>query len=128
MINFIGRHFQQEMILQCVRWYLAYSLSYRDIEKIMKERELEVDHSTIQRWVVHYAPKLERTLVITAAQVNHVPIIAHYARRLGLVELVNRLVPVEMEVEPGLIVLGLVLDTLSGRSPLVSSRDGLRSL
>jgi len=56
--------------------------------------------------------------VITAAQVNHLPIIAHYARRLGLVELVNRLVPVEMEVEPGLIVLGLVLDTLSGRSPL----------
>jgi hypothetical protein len=56
--------------------------------------------------------------VITAAQVNHLPIIAHYARRLGLVEIVNRLVPVEMEVEPGLIVLGLVLDTLSGRSPL----------
>jgi Domain of unknown function (DUF4277) len=56
--------------------------------------------------------------VITAAQVNHLPIIAHYARRLGLVELVNRLVPVEMDVEPGLIVLGLVLDTLSVRSPL----------
>jgi transposase-like protein len=35
--------------------------SYRDIEEIMKERGLEVDHSTIQRWVVHYAPKLERT-------------------------------------------------------------------
>jgi hypothetical protein len=52
---------------------------------------------------------------ITAAQVNHLPIIAYYARRLGLVEIVNRLVPVEMEVEPGLIVLGLglVLDTLS---------------
>ena len=56
--------------------------------------------------------------VITAAQVNHLPIIASYARRLGLVEIVNRLVPVEMDVEPGLIVLGLVLDTLSGRSPL----------
>ena len=55
---------------------------------------------------------------ITAAQVNHLPIIARYARRLGLVEIVNRLVPVEMDVEPGLIVLGLVLDTLSGRSPL----------
>ncbi len=56
--------------------------------------------------------------VITAAQVNHLPIIARYARRLGLVEIVNRLVPVDMDVEPGLIVLGLVLDTLSGRSPL----------
>ena len=47
--------------------------------------------------------------VITAAQVNHLPIIAHYARRLGLVEIVNRLMPVKMEVESGLIVLGLVL-------------------
>ncbi len=55
---------------------------------------------------------------ISAAQVDHLPIIAHYARRLGLVEIVNGLVPVEMEVEPGNIVLGLVLDTLSGRSPL----------
>ncbi len=55
---------------------------------------------------------------ITAAQVNHLPIVANYARRLGLVEKVNGLVPVEMEVEPGVIVLGMVLDTLSGRSPL----------
>ncbi len=56
--------------------------------------------------------------VISAAPVNHLPIVAHFARRLGLVEIVNRLVPTEMEVKPGVIVLGLVLDTLSGRSPL----------
>ena len=55
---------------------------------------------------------------IAVAQVNHLPIVADFARRLGLVEIVNRLVPVEMEVEPGVIVLGMVLDTLSGRSPL----------
>jgi len=55
---------------------------------------------------------------ISAAQVNHLPIVAHFARRLGLVEMINRLVTTEMEVEPGLIALGLVLDTLSGRSPL----------
>ncbi len=55
---------------------------------------------------------------ISAAEVNHLPIIASYARRLGLVEIVNGLVPVEMDVEPGVIVLGMVLDTLSGRSPL----------
>ena len=60
MISFKGRYFQQEMILQCIRWYLAYSLSYRDIEEIMKERGFEIDHSTIQRWVVYYASKLER--------------------------------------------------------------------
>ena len=56
--------------------------------------------------------------VISAAQVNHLPIVAHYASRLGLVEIVNRLVPTEMAVKPGVIVLGRVLDTLSGRSPL----------
>jgi len=55
---------------------------------------------------------------IAVAQVDHLPIVAHYARRLGLVEIVNRLVPVQMDVEPGIIVLGMVLDTLSGRSPL----------
>jgi hypothetical protein len=55
---------------------------------------------------------------ISAAQVNHLPIVAHFARRLGLAEIVNLLVPTQMEVEPGLIALGLVLDTLSGRSPL----------
>jgi len=58
------------------------------------------------------------TQAISAGQVNHLPIVAHFARRLGLVEIVNRLVTTQMEVEPGLIVLGLVLDTLSGRSPL----------
>ena len=59
MISFKGRHFKMEMILQSIRWYLAYSLSYRDIEEIMKERGFEVDHSTIQRWVVHYTQQLE---------------------------------------------------------------------
>ena len=47
------------MIFQSIRWYLAYSLSYRDIKEKMKERGFEVDHSTIQRWVVLYSPKLE---------------------------------------------------------------------
>ncbi len=64
---------------------------------------------------------------IATAQVNHLPIVAHYARRLGLVEIVNRLVPVEMEVEPGVIVLGMVLDTLSGRSPLYHLESAFES-
>ena len=59
-ISFSGRHFSKAMILQAVRWYLAYALSYRDIEEMMKERGFDVDHSTIQRWVVHYAPQLEK--------------------------------------------------------------------
>ena len=59
MISFQGRHHQQDIILQCVRWYVAYSLSYRDLEELMQERGYEVDHSTIQQWVVHYAPRVE---------------------------------------------------------------------
>jgi len=57
-ISFKGRHFRREMILQCVRWYLAYGLSYRDLEEIMEERGFYVDHSTIHRWVAHYSPQL----------------------------------------------------------------------
>jgi putative transposase len=60
VISFKGRHHQQDMILQCVRWYVAYSLSYRDLEELMQERGYAVDHSSIQRWVVHYAPRIEK--------------------------------------------------------------------
>lgn len=56
---FRGRHFQDTIIILCVRWYLRYSLSYRDLEEIMAERGLTVDHVTIWRWVQRYAPILE---------------------------------------------------------------------
>ena len=57
---FKWRHFQADIILLCVRWYLRYALSYRDLEEIMLERGLHVDHSTIYRWVQQYAPELEK--------------------------------------------------------------------
>src|SRR3954451_8108360 len=57
---FKWRHFEAEIILLCVRWYLRYSLSYRDLEEMMAERDLLVDHSTIYRWVQKYAPELEK--------------------------------------------------------------------
>ena len=60
VISFKGRHFQKDIVLQSIRWYLAYALSYRDIEKVMKERGFEIDHSTINRWVIHYSPLLEK--------------------------------------------------------------------
>jgi transposase-like protein len=63
VISFSGRHFKKDMILQSVRWYLAYSLSYRDLEEIMKERGFHVDHSTINRWVIHYTPQLEEAFL-----------------------------------------------------------------
>jgi hypothetical protein len=55
---------------------------------------------------------------IAAHVVNHLPIIKSYADRIGLVPTVNRLVDSEMEIDPGTVFLGMVLDTLSGRSPL----------
>src|SRR5450631_2782269 len=57
---FKWRHFQSEIILLCVRWYLRYTLSYRDLEEIMQERGLSVDHSTIFRWVQRYAPEVDK--------------------------------------------------------------------
>ena len=57
---FKWRHFEGQIILLCVRWYLRYCLSYRDLEEIMAERGLQVDHTTIYRWVQKYAPELEK--------------------------------------------------------------------
>ena len=59
---FRGRHFEDEIILLCVRWHLSYSLSYRDLEQMMAERDLFVDHSTIARWVLRYAPELNKRI------------------------------------------------------------------
>jgi transposase len=67
--------------------------------------------------------KINPNQATKVARVDHLPIIAHYLRQLGFVELVNRLVPVNMDVEPGIILLGMVLDTLSGRSPLYLLED-----
>src|SRR3981081_4467842 len=57
---FKGRHFQAEIILLCVCWYLRFGLSYRNLEELMAERNLNVDHVTIWRWVQRYAPELNR--------------------------------------------------------------------
>lgn len=57
---FKGRHFEADLIVLCVRWYLRFSLSYRNLEEIMAERNVPVDHVTIWRWVQRYAPELNR--------------------------------------------------------------------
>lgn len=59
-MNFKWCHFQSDIILLCTRWYLAYPLSYRNIEEMMLERGLEVDHSTINRWVLKFTPQIEK--------------------------------------------------------------------
>ena len=55
---FKGRHFDQSVILLCVRWYLASNLGLRDLEERMAERDLSIDHSTVHHWVVHVSPQL----------------------------------------------------------------------
>ena len=57
---FKWRHYQAEIILLNVRWYCRYPLSYRHLEEMMQERGLEVDHSTINRWVLKYSPELDK--------------------------------------------------------------------
>ena len=60
MIDFKGSHFEREIILWGVRWYVAYPISYRQLEEMMEERGVEVDHSTLNRWVRKYAPEVEK--------------------------------------------------------------------
>jgi putative transposase len=58
-VSFKGAHFPAEILLTGVRWYVAYPLSYRQVEERLEERGVSVDHATIQRWVVKYSPPLE---------------------------------------------------------------------
>ena len=67
---FRGRHFRDEAIVLCVRWYLRYPLSYRNLEEMMAERGLEVDHSTVARWVLKYAPVLNERIRSEMRQPN----------------------------------------------------------
>jgi putative transposase len=60
MSDFKGSHFEKEMILWGVRWYGAYPISYRQLEEMMGERGVAVDHSTLNRWVIKYAPEFEK--------------------------------------------------------------------
>ena len=62
MNDFKWRHYQGDIILGCVRWYCKYGISYRDLEEMMLERGVEVDHTTLFRWIQRYAPEIEKRL------------------------------------------------------------------
>lgn len=62
MNPFHGRHFQGEIILWAVRWYCKYGISYRELQEMLAERGVNVDHTTIYRWVQRYAPEIEKRL------------------------------------------------------------------
>jgi putative transposase len=58
MISFKGAHFPKDVILYAVFFYVRYGVSYRDLEEIMEERGVKVDHSTLNRWVIQYSSTL----------------------------------------------------------------------
>ncbi len=68
MNPFKGRHFQRDIILWAVRWYCKYGISYRELQEMLAERGVNVDHSTIYRWVQRYAPEMEKRLRGTVAK------------------------------------------------------------
>src|SRR5438552_9138701 len=57
---FRRRHFEQELIILCVRWYISYKLSYRDLTEMMAERGVAVAHTTLLRWTQRYVPEFEK--------------------------------------------------------------------
>ena len=54
--RFVGRHFDHEVIILCVRWYLRFKLRLRDLVEMMAERGLSMAHTTIMRWVQRLRP------------------------------------------------------------------------
>jgi len=60
--SFKWKHYEGEIILLNVRWYLKYPLSYRNLKEMMIERGIQVDHSTIMRWVHQYSPEIEKKI------------------------------------------------------------------
>ena len=60
MVEFKGSHFERDVILWGIRWYVAFPISYRQLEEMMEERGVAVDHATLNRWVLKYLPLLER--------------------------------------------------------------------
>ena len=70
MISFKGAHFPKDVILYAVFFYVRYSVSYRDLEEIMAERGVLVDHATLNRWVAKYSPLIAKEAHRRRTQTN----------------------------------------------------------
>ena len=70
MIDFKGSHFEREIVLWSVRWYMAYPISYRQLEEMLEEWGVEVDQSTLNRWVLKYVPLLEQAFRVRKRRVG----------------------------------------------------------
>ena len=71
MVSFKGTPFKTTILLTCVRWYLAYPLSYRQLEEMMQARGVLLDHATINRGVLKYSPQLEEAFRRRKRPVGH---------------------------------------------------------
>ena len=59
---FAYRTFEDEIIIWAVRWYTRYGISYRELQEMMQERNVKVDHTTLNRWVIAYGEKFGRAV------------------------------------------------------------------
>ena len=132
---FRGRHFEDALILLCVRWYLRYSLTYRDLKEIMPERGLSVDHVTIWRWVQCYAPVLNKRIRGEMRQPNRswrvdetfVRVAGNWAYLYRAVDSAGETIEFMLSPKRDLIAAKLFLRlalSSSGRSPRVINVDG----
>ncbi|KMN45524.1 transposase [Bacillus sp. LK2] len=67
---FKWKHYQPDVIILTVRWYLRYSLSFRDLVEMMEERGLSISHTTIMRWIHQYGPELDKRIRRYLKQTN----------------------------------------------------------
>ena len=135
-VLFRGRHFEDVIIILCVRWYLRYSLSYRDLEEMMGERGLAVDHVTIWRWVQRYAPILNQRLRRELRRPNrswrvdeiYVKIAGQWAYLYRAVDSVGDtidfLLSPKRDLTAAKLFLRLALSGTGGIQPLVINVDG----
>src|SRR4029077_15585472 len=80
---FKGRHFDQEIIILCVRWYITFKLSFRDLVQMMAERGITLCHTTILRWVQQYVPEFEKRWQGTAKRREGSPTLPSYPHEGG---------------------------------------------
>ena len=133
---FQGRHFEDVIIILCVRWYLRYSLSYRDLKEIMAERGLAVDHVTIWRWVQFYGPILNQRLRPERRHPNrswrvdetYVKIAGVWTYLYRAVdsagETIDFMLSPKRDLTAAKLFLRLVLSGVRGRRPRVINVDG----
>ena len=136
---FRKRWFEPAVIVTCVRWYLRFSLSLRDVEELMAERGLSVDHTSIWRWVQRYGPEvserlrgeLKRKSGTWHLDETYVRVAGHWLYLFRAVDSAGQTVDFYLsetrDREAAKVFLKRALANGDNRPPGVFARDGLRS-